>query len=221
MHHYTSEASDLSHLMHAYKAAKSFVIKAGFAAEIAWQDSLLFTDIIEADFLRENAWVVLCCGMRESIIRNRFQKISECFRMWQSANEIVRNEHDCRKKALQCFNHPAKINAIIETSRRIDSQGFGSFKSALKSDSLGVLRSLPFIGPVTSYHLAKNIGIPVAKPDRHLVRIANLMGYKDVQVLCDEISRISGDSVPVVDVILWRFAAIQPNYLGILGQKLI
>jgi len=34
------------------------------------------------------------------------------------------------------------------------------------------LMSLPYVGAVTWRHLAKNLGLPVAKADRHLVRLA-------------------------------------------------
>ena len=61
--------------------------------------------------------------------------------------------------------------------------------------------------------MAKNIGIQVAKPDRHLVRMAKAAGYSDVQLFCRTISQLSGDSIPVVDIVLWRFATIEKDYL--------
>ena len=57
----------------------------------------------------------------------------------------------------------------------------------------------------------------VAKPDRHLTRIANRAGYTEVQKFCIEISRLSGDSIPVVDIVLWRFATIESDYLNVLS----
>jgi hypothetical protein len=62
-------------------------------------------------------------------------------------------------------------------------------------------------------HLAKNLGLPVAKPDRHLVRIAGAAGYPNVDALCKDISEITQHPPSVVDVVLWRFATIQPSYL--------
>ena len=63
-------------------------------------------------------------------------------------------------------------------------------------------------GPITSVHLSKNIGLPLAKPDRHLVRLANDFGYESAEELCEQISSLVGDSVAVVDVVLWRYATI-------------
>jgi hypothetical protein len=46
----------------------------------------------------------------------------------------------------------------------------------------------PMIGPVTSFNLAKNIGLDVAKADRHLSRLAANVGFSDVPSLCRCIS---------------------------------
>src|SRR3546814_17563140 len=40
-------------------------------------------------------------------------------------------------------------------------------------DKIQYCRSIPWIGDITCYHLAKNFGAQVAKPDVHLVRVAD------------------------------------------------
>ncbi|MCL4328727.1 MAG: hypothetical protein M1410_04010 [Candidatus Thermoplasmatota archaeon] len=75
------------------------------------------------------------------------------------------------------------------------------------------LREFPYIGPVTYYHLAKNIGIPVAKPDRHLSRLASRSGFRDVQEFCEFLSRKTGDRIQVIDIVLWRYATITKDYI--------
>jgi hypothetical protein len=67
------------------------------------------------------------------------------------------------------------------------------------------LQRLPYIGEVTSWHLAKNIGADVSKPDRHLVRVAARFGYADVSSMCKDISSAVGDKMSVADLVLWRF----------------
>jgi hypothetical protein len=69
------------------------------------------------------------------------------------------------------------------------------------------------MGPATSHHLAKNIGLDVVKADRHLLRIAEKAGYNCPDELCETISEYVGDKKSVVDVVIWRFAATQSNYL--------
>lgn len=205
-------------IAYAYSAAKKAVLNEGYYAEIAWQASLSFNDTTETDFLREYAWVVLSAGMREYIIRRHFPAISRCFHDWQSSKTIVEQKDKCRLLALRIFNNRRKINGIIETAHVINSFGFKSFKETISINPLQVLQSLPFIGPTTRYHLAKNIGLPFAKPDRHLVRLANSIGYSDVQQFCEDIAGHVGDSVPVVDIVLWRFATINNSYLTIFSE---
>lgn len=198
----------------AYRKAKEAVIRAGFRDEISWQESINFDYVTESDFLREHAWVTLSAGMKERVVRNHFRGVTSSFHDFQSAEVIIENKCACRRLALQHFNNQKKIDAILLMANRIYSEGFDKFKRSLYFNPLETLKSLPYIGPVTCFHLAKNIGIQVAKPDRHLTRLASLYGYDDVQRFCNDISLRTGDGVPVVDIVLWRFASITEGYLN-------
>ena len=205
----------MHNIMTAYQTAKETVIRAGFMDEISWQESVNFYDVTESYFLREHAWVTLSAGMREKVIRHLFQAISSSFYDFESAEIIVENKSHCRYIALKHFNNPRKVDAMILMAHKISSEGFNHFKESLYLNPLEILQSLPYIGPITCYHLAKNIGLQVAKPDRHLTRLANHAGYGDVQTFCKDISLHSGDSIPVVDIVLWRFAYITESYLSV------
>ena len=87
-----------------------------------------------------------------------------------------------------------------------------SIRDRIEEKPLETLSEFPYIGPVTVYHLAKNLGFPVAKPDRHLVRIANVVGRASPAELCDELSLATGDPVQLVDLVLWRYASSTPGY---------
>jgi hypothetical protein len=204
----------------AYRKAKEIIIRAGFRDEITWQESVNIDRVTESDFLREHAWVALSAGMQERVIRNLFRGIASSFYDFQSAKIIVENKCACRNAALGYFNNQKKIEAIILMSQKIYADGFEKFKGSLYLSPLETLQTLPYIGPVTCFHLAKNIGIQVAKPDRHLTRLANHAGYEDVQLFCRDISSQTGDSVPVVDIVLWRFATISENYLNLFPKTL-
>ncbi len=199
----------------AYLKAKETVIQAGYKNEISWQESVNIDCVTESNFLREHAWVTLSAGMQERVIRNRFRGVASSFYDFQSAEVIVENKLACRQTALRYFNNQRKIDAIILMAQRIFNEGFEKFKRYLCLSPLETLQSLPYIGPVTCFHLAKNIGIQVAKPDRHLTRLANHAGYGDVQLFCRDISSQTGDSIPVVDIVLWRFASITESYLDL------
>lgn len=190
-----------------YLDAREYVTNEGFAGEISWQGSMCFDEFTESDLLREAAWVILCTGYKESILRRKFNYISLCFCDWESASAITSHEQQCRSTALAGFNNPRKIDAILRIARCVSKESFTVVKSEIVSDPLTRLRGFPYIGPVTAWHLAKNLGYDEAKPDRHLCRISEFFGYSHPMNLCAEISQITGDSRKVVDIVLWRYAA--------------
>jgi len=91
--------------------------------------------------------------------------------------------------------------------------GFGARVIVTEIDPINALQQFPYIGPATSYHVAKNIGFPVAKPDRHLCRFAELSGYQNPSDLCQALAEYIGDPIAVVDIVLWRFATLQHDYM--------
>jgi 3-methyladenine DNA glycosylase Tag len=190
-----------------YLKAKSHVINAGYNKEIDWQASRDINKVTEQEFLRELAWVVLASGMKESIIRKIFPQIASAFHEF-GCLATAPGQKAVEEEALKSFNNKRKIRAIYNNIDKLQREGFNHFISRMKTNPIKVLQEFAFIGPITCYHLAKNIGLPVAKPDRHLVRIAQREGYNDVQAFCEEISRLTGDSVPVVDIVLWRYATL-------------
>lgn len=206
--------TSLESIVEAYKMCKKIVVASGFREEIAWQQSVKLEDLSESHFLREHAWVTLGSGMKERVVRSVFPRISSSFFNWESAKKIVENESQCRRLALISFKNTNKINAIISTSHIVHDKGFELIKSSIADNTLETIKMFPYMGPTTIYHLAKNIGLQVAKPDRHLVRLAEKAGYDGVQSFCSDISLNTGDSIAVVDIVLWRFATIEKDYLN-------
>ncbi len=201
-------------LAEIYLDLKSIVVTNGYGPEIDWQDTRDLNTISESEFLQESAWVILCSGMKESIIRNIFGEISIAFINWKSSNSISENAESCRLNALKVFNSPLKIAAILSLCNKIDTSGFKSTKRLIKTQGIDFLKEFDFIGPITCYHLAKNIGLDVVKPDRHLVRIAKECKVSNPHRLCDLIAQITGDRISVIDVVLWRYATIHKDYLS-------
>ncbi|SFM76152.1 hypothetical protein SAMN05421880_1324 [Nitrosomonas nitrosa] len=202
-----------------FRIAETTVIKSGYGWEIDWQKTLSFSRFSESDFIRETAWVILCSGFRESTVRNNFDYISLCFCDWESAKEIVAHQHVCLSTARSAFKNDKKLNAIIKVAETVCETGFHNFKKSMQEDPIQKLQELPFIGPITSWHLAKNLGLNVAKNDRHLARMALNWGYSDAHEFCKQVSKLTGEPASVVDIILWRFAAIrtQNSHLRILN----
>jgi hypothetical protein len=182
--------------------------------ELEWQRNANWNSFTETDLLREAAWVVLCSGFRESIVRRVFDHISLCFCDWESADAIVKAAPFCKIAAHASFKNRAKLDAIVGIADDVHSAGFSEFKLAVLKSPIETLQKLPFIGPITSWHLAKNLGLDAAKPDRHLVRVASKLGFGSAHDICLMISKSIGEPLKVVDLVLWRYLADQSNVVN-------
>lgn len=194
-----------------FRSAEERVVAAGFGWEIAWQRQRLAASFSERDLLKEAAWVILCSGFREAAVRAHFNYISLCFCDWESAAEIAKHQSVCVSTASARFSNWKKLSAIVSVAESVATQGFESIQRVILQNPIRELQRFPYIGPVTSWHLAKNLGFDVAKNDRHLARIAERLGYKDAHGLCEDISAVTGEPASVVDIVLWRFAALSQN----------
>ena len=89
----------------------------------------------------------------------------------------------------------------IDTIWRNRDELFLAFQMA--NDKVEFARCLPWIGNVTKWHVAKNLGVDCAKPDIHLERVASQ--YQTTpEALCGELAVATGDRVATADVVLWR-----------------
>lgn len=188
-----------------YYKAKQELLNSGFDSEIEWQSNQSPENISESYFLQEAAWVIYCSGFREATVRKTFDFISLCFCDWESAKEISEHRNICILSAMLAFHNKRKHDAVADVAEIILQRGFCRFKEQLLVHPIDVLKELPFIGNVTSCHLAKNLGFNVSKPDRHLLYLKEYFGYNSVEHLCEDISSATGDAVKVVDIILWRY----------------
>lgn len=191
-----------------HKAHKE-VIDAGHADEIEWQRSVLGKEVSEQQFLSEGAWVILNSGFKEKQISKIWDDYSRCFWDFKDARTIYERQKECRKKALKVFGNKRKADAIIEMASVVSMKGFDAVADEIRADPIENLQAFPMIGPITAQHLAKNLGFPFAKADRHLERIRGKYGFKDVQSMCEHLSKISNEPVPVVDIILWRYSTLR------------
>lgn len=151
---------------------------------IRWQESV--TSPTDAGtFAGEAIWVICNSGMKNTVARLIHDRVWEALR----AGEPV----------VSRFKHTGKAGAI-DTIWRERERLYAAFLAA--PDKLAFLETLPWIGSITKYHLAKNFGVDCAKPDVHLQRLATRSG-KGVQALCAELASQTGYRVATVDLILW------------------
>lgn len=190
-----------------YRRARCAIDASPWAREIEYQTQLRSGRILQRDFLREYAWVVLNSGFKESVVRAKFDYISLCFHDWSSARDIARTAALCVATAASSFKNMRKLNGIAAGAKAIAKEGYRKFLSRMRADPIAVLQELPFIGPITVWHLAKNLGFPVAKPDRHLERLSAQFGFQGTHAMCSAISQATGERPDVIDAVLWRVAA--------------
>lgn len=171
-----------------YLKLKEKLIEFGYEHEIEWQRTLE-PCISNEVFKGEAIWVILNSGMREQIARLIQTRIMDAL----NANKDIST----------AFGHKGKVSAIkfiLSDYKRL----FIEFQQS--ENKLEYLQTIPFIGSITKYHLAKNLGYDFVKPDRHLVRIAKEYGFDDCNDLCKKISEETGDKVSLIDIVLWRSA---------------
>jgi hypothetical protein len=191
-----------------YLQAKSMLVKLGYGSEIDYHDRLNFDSFSETDFLREAGWVVLSSGMRETVVRSKFGAVSAAFLNWRSSKDIVAEGRNCISRALRAFNNAKKMDAIWQICCSVYRDGMDRIKRNIKELGVDFIATLPYMGPATSCHLAKNLGILVVKPDRHLVRISKIAGYNHPMEMCKDIERYVGDRLSVIDLVLWRYSTL-------------
>ena len=172
-----------------YTALKAELLIQGYAAEIAWAEEV-GPPANATGFFLEYGWVVVNSGMKNQVAERIFNRFME-------------------KGSLSTIRHDGKRNAIKNVLLNRDSL----FQRLVEANNkLAFLESLPWIGPITKYHLARNLGLDFAKPDRHLQRFANAIGFENVQEMCEKAARETGERIGVIDVILWRALSQGWNY---------
>lgn len=199
--------ADVRSAIRMFESASEYMRVSGLSAELEWQRRVTTEQLTESTFLREAAWVILCSGFRESVVRGIFDHISLCFCDWSSAREILDSFPACLIAAEASFRGRRKLSAIVQAAKIVDAHGFDSLREEFERDPIATLLQFPYIGPITSLHLAKNLGVDTVKPDRHLVRAAAAFGFSGPTELCVALAQESGEPVKVVDLVIWRYLA--------------
>lgn len=175
-----------------YLYLKQLVIEAGYGKDIDWSENIQPCKYPFVFFM-EAVWVILNSGMKNQIaerIWHKFDRVKlESFPAY--ASSIIKHKGKC-KAAEYIWRY--RISLFIDYKNKKTNE-----------EKIEFLESLPWIGPVTKYHLAKNLGIDVCKPDRHLVRIADMYGITP-EDMCETLSIATGDRIATVDYVIWRAA---------------
>lgn len=153
------------------------------------------------DMAGEIIWIILCAGRSAQAARTIEAKV---WRAIRAGDPVV-----------TAFGYRAKA-AAIERAWREREADFAALQDVLAIDDpvrlLEWCRAIPFVGEDTQYQLAKNFGVQVCKPDIWLCRLSGFpdrprapvkVRFAACMALCGELARASGDTIAVVDSILW------------------
>jgi len=135
----------------------------------------------------EIIWVMCNSGMKESVARLIHGRVREALLAGNSASSA--------------FGHKGKA-AAMDAIWRDRARLFAECAALADAELVEWCGRLPWIGGITKYHAAKNLGADVAKPDRWLERLATRAGT-DVDALCARLAHASGDRIATVDLVLW------------------
>lgn len=197
-----------------YFNAKQVVINSGYEYEILWQDIVNIGKISAKSFYSEYSWVVLSSGMKERVIREKFTTLTNIFENWEQPFLISANPNKYIRMGLKVFNHEKKMQAIAWMGNYLTIVSVEDEITSIRNNGIKYLLNYPYLGPATSLHFAKNIGFHVSKPDRHLIRISGFLGYTSPEYLCKKISSVIGEKESIVDLVLWRYATLNKDYLS-------
>lgn len=165
------------------------VTSAGYGGDVEWAENLCEPADAD-DFALDVIFVICNSGMRFAVARTIYEKVAGCLGADIPVSAVFGHVGKC-----------AAISSIWEHRHR----HLDEYMSA--PDKLAYLETLPWIGAITKYHVAKNFGLQYAKPDVHLQRLANTF-QTTPQALCEQLGAEHGLKVATVDTLLWRAAAI-------------
>jgi len=173
-----------------YLGLREQLLNQGYVDEITWAEEVgCCSDALT--FAEEAIWVILCSGLKEQVARTIWARLGPGLKGGEAA--------------LQHFHHEGKAKAIDYIWRHREVL-FSDYRLCETDEGrLCFLRELPWVGRITCYHLARNLGMDVCKPDRHLTSLAEEFGIT-VQDLCGEVAQDTGHRIGVVDVVFWRAA---------------
>jgi len=171
-----------------FRRIERAVRDAGYGPVIEWTEGIVEPDSADT-FASEAIYVICNSGMKVTVAEPIYQRCMHALTEGQSATTA--------------FGHPGKGPAIDEIwARRLEL--FDGFQAA--SDKVEFCADIPWIGPVTKYHLAKNFGADVAKPDVHMERLAQVETTTPAR-MCKRLARETGYRAATIDTILWRACA--------------
>lgn len=178
------------------------------------------------EFAYETFYVICVAGFKQDYAKKMSQNIIKL---------IENHNYEITLEDLAgIYNNKMKVKAIFDvwTNREKYAEKFYSFNN--NADKLEFLGTLPHIGNITKYHLARNLGLNFVKYDIWIQRLGvglygdeslttkvnNSKLLPEIREACDimfeKIHEETGELVGFIDVVLWR--SCQKNLIKINGK---
>lgn len=173
-----------------------------------WVHKVSPDSVTPQDFFREYIWVVYACNFKATHLEQLWERLYSAYGCYETM-DVSR-----KQTVLNVINNERKWNAVYRTALMMQGFGWDEFRK-LFVDEIESMTALGFIGTQTKFHLARNLGFDVAKPDRWMRRIANKFGWENVSYMCEYLAKKHGIKAKEVDIILWKYV----SDLGLDGRK--
>lgn len=184
-----------------FKRALSYA-KDYHADSLRYYQDLKLDDLQPHVFWSEYVWTVYASGFNAKVLTKKFKGLMNAIGPWHHSMPYSM----LWSRVQQHIANERKARAVDECRFRMRSTTWDSFKQEYLS-SVDTIAQLPFIGSITKYHLARNIGYDAVKPDIHLVRLSHHLGFSDVGSMCAYLAGLHDLRVGVVDFVLWSYCA--------------
>ncbi|MFA5202979.1 MAG: hypothetical protein WC708_01000 [Lentisphaeria bacterium] len=194
-----------------FRKALAFTLKY-YSKEMEHISSTKFEELTPEKFFLECMWVIHATGFNAQVVGQMMPKLVTAYGQWNILGH--ENIENVLERVCKICNNPAKIESVRSIAGiMVGTNNWENFKQDRLS-SPDKLKELPYIGKVTCFHLARNIGLlDSVKPDLHLVRLAKYWGYRDCIELCkyfqESHEKKTGTRYPlgIIDLILWYAAS--------------
>lgn len=159
----------------------------------------------DRDLLAEYAWVVVSCGMTAHVTDRLWPGLSAAFRNWDPA-AVAAAARDAQIEALSVLKHPRKIGAILAMADSLAEQPGQMARLAARPvpEALAWLQTLPWVGPTSRYHLARNLGWDVVVQTGPVPRLAAFLETTPDDLVRRTAGEV-GERIRVVDLVLWNW----------------
>lgn len=180
--------------------------------------NLALSDIDVGQFLCEFVWVVFASGFSTRALTSKFEELIACYSdiifygdlridfeyRWERVRFIINNreKHDAVRDLAEMLRKSYEVYRY-NRYRMLTFTGWWEVFKKENLNDIDKLEKLPYIGPVTKYHLGRNIGLDCIKSDRHLVRLASMFGYNSPEEMCEYLSGLYNERLGVIDVVLF------------------